>query len=101
MPSAYAQMELGPRQVPFTHDKMLEQNLFRNYAVNWLRNSPSLAVALKCGIGSSFLKALVKAFDKLHTVLVENSGHSGLKYKLWTSDRRLLGASSLPSTNAP
>jgi hypothetical protein len=29
------------------------------------RKPPSLAVALNCGTGSSFLKALVKAFDKL------------------------------------
>jgi hypothetical protein len=39
-----------------------------------------LAVALNCGTGSSFLKALVKAFDKLHIVLAENSGHCGSKY---------------------
>jgi probable HAF family extracellular repeat protein len=32
---------------------------------SWARNSPSLAVALNCGTGSSFLKALVKAFYRL------------------------------------
>ncbi len=32
------------------------------------RNSPSFAVALNCGTGSSSLKALVNAFDKLHIV---------------------------------
>ncbi len=36
------------------------------YAGNWARKPPSLAVALNCGTGSSFLKALVKAFDRLH-----------------------------------
>jgi hypothetical protein len=56
--------------------QMLERNLLRNYAVNWLRNSPSLAVPLNCGMGSSFLNALVNAFDKLHIVRAENSGYS-------------------------
>ena len=37
--------------------------------------SPNLAVALNCGTGSSFLKALVKAFDKLHMFLAENSAY--------------------------
>jgi len=37
------------------------------------RNNASFAVALNCGIGSSSLKALVKAFDRLHIVLGENS----------------------------
>jgi hypothetical protein len=51
-----------------------------DYAGSWARNSPNLAVALNCGTGSSFLKALVNAFDKLHIVLCENSGYSGSKY---------------------
>src|SRR5215469_11896459 len=55
-----------------------------------LRNSPSLAVALNWGIGSSFLKALVKAFDKLHIVLAANSGCSGASI---TDGRRPEGAS--------
>ena len=32
------------------------------------RNVPSFAVALNCGIGSSSLKADVKAFERLHMV---------------------------------
>jgi len=51
-------------------------------------------------MGSNFLKALVKAFDKLHIVLAANSGYSGLKYNLWPSARRLFGASSFSSTKA-
>jgi hypothetical protein len=38
-----------------------------------------LAVALNCGTGSSFLKALVNAFDKLHMVRTANSGYCGSK----------------------
>jgi hypothetical protein len=45
-------------------------------------------------------KALVKAFDRLHMVLAENSGYCGPKYSRWTSGSRLLGASSLPSMKA-
>ncbi len=37
---------------------------------------PNLAVALNCGIGSSFLNALVKALERLHMVRAENSGYS-------------------------
>jgi hypothetical protein len=59
-----------------------------------------LAVPLNCGTGSSFLKALVKAFDKLHIVLAENSGYCGSKYSRWTSGSKLLGVSSLLSMNA-
>jgi hypothetical protein len=44
--------------------------------------------------------ALVKAFDKLHMVLAENSGYCGSKESRWASGGRLLGASSLPSINA-
>src|SRR5258708_15822989 len=43
------------------------------YAGSWARKPPSLAVALNCGIGSSFLNALVKALDKLHMVRDERS----------------------------
>jgi hypothetical protein len=57
-------------------------------------------LAVACGTGSSFLKALVKAFDKLHMVLAENSSYCGSKYSRWTSGSRLLGAYSLPSTKA-
>jgi hypothetical protein len=39
-----------------------------------VRNSPSLAVALNCGMGSSFSNALVNAFDKLHIVRDETPG---------------------------
>jgi hypothetical protein len=51
-----------------------------DYAGSWARKPPSLAVALNCGTGSSFLNALVNAFDKLHIVRGENSGYSGSKY---------------------
>jgi hypothetical protein len=37
-------------------------------------STQEMAVALNCGNGSSFLQALVNAFDKLHMVLAENSG---------------------------
>src|SRR6478735_6427235 len=67
---------------------------------SWAREAPNFAVALNCGTGSSFLKALVKAFDRLHMVRGENSGYSGSKYWRWTSCSRPFGASSLPSTNA-
>ncbi len=67
-------------------------------AGSWARKPPSLAVALNCGKGSSFLNALVKAFDRLHIVRGENSGYSGSKYRRWTSGSRLFGASSLPLT---
>ena len=38
------------------------------------RKAPSFAVALNCGTGSSFLNALVNAFERLHIVLAANSG---------------------------
>jgi hypothetical protein len=50
-----------------------------DYAGNCARKPPSLAVALNCGTGSSFLKALVKALDRLHMVRAENSGYCGSK----------------------
>jgi hypothetical protein len=71
-----------------------------DYAGSCARKPPSLAVALNCGTGSSFLKALVKAFERLHMVLAENSGYCGSKYSRWTSGGRLLGASSFPSMKA-
>src|SRR4029077_10923518 len=71
-----------------------------DYAGSCARKPPSLAVALNCGTGSSFLNALVNAFDKLHMVLAENSGYCGSKYNRGSSGSRLLGASSLPSMNA-
>ena len=43
-----------------------------DYAGSSAKNAPSLAVALNCGIGSSFLKALVKAFER-RPLLVEQS----------------------------
>src|SRR6185437_5297018 len=80
-----------------SHNRERERS---DHAGNWLRNSPSLAVALNCGTGSSFLKALVKAFERLHIVRAENSGYSGSKYRRCTSGSRLRGASSLPSMKA-
>ena len=59
-----------------------------------------MAVALNCGTSSSFLKALVKAFERLHMVLAENSGYCGSEYSRWTSGSKVLGASSLPSMQA-
>ena len=50
-----------------------------DYAGNCARKPPSLAVALNCGTGSSFLKALVKALDRLHMVRAENCGYCGLE----------------------
>ena len=41
------------------------------------RKPASFAVALYCGIGSSSLKALVKAFDRLHMVRAWNSSCTG------------------------
>ena len=43
------------------------------------RKPASLAVALYCGIGSSSLKALVKAFDRLHMVRGWKSSNCGWK----------------------
>lgn len=48
---------------------MANQNgLNLDYSGSCARKPPSLAVALNCGTGSRFLKALVKAFDRLHMV---------------------------------
>jgi hypothetical protein len=38
-----------------------------------------LSRGLNCGAGSSLLKALVKAFERLHMVLAANSGYCGSK----------------------
>jgi len=56
-------------------------------------NSSSLAVALNCGTGSSFLNALVNAFDKLHIVRGENSVYCG-----WSGARTRPGAASAQSS---
>jgi hypothetical protein len=53
-----------------------------------------LGVVLNCDTQSSFLKLLVKAFERLHIVLAANSGYGGSKYSRRTSESRLLGASS-------
>jgi hypothetical protein len=50
-----------------------------DYAGNCTRKAPSFAVALNCGTGSSFLNALVNAFDRLHIVRAANSGYCGSK----------------------
>ena len=44
------------------------------------KNSPRFAVALNWGIGSSSLKAEVKAFDRLEIVRDRNSSYFGSKY---------------------
>jgi hypothetical protein len=64
------------------------------------RNSPSLAVALNCGIGSNSLNAEVKALERLQIVRGRNSSYLGSKYRSCTVRARCFGASSLPSTNA-
>jgi hypothetical protein len=43
------------------------------------KNSPSLAVALNCGIGSSSLNAEVKALERLQIVRDRNSSYLGSK----------------------
>jgi hypothetical protein len=43
------------------------------------RNSPSFAVALNCGMGSSSLNADVNAFDRLQIVRERNSSYFGAK----------------------
>jgi len=50
-----------------------------DYAGSCARKPPNFAVALNCGIGSSFLNALVKALERLHIVRAENSEYSGSK----------------------
>ena len=45
------------------------------------RNDASFAVALNCGIGSSSLKADVKAFDRLQIVRDRNSSYLGLRMR--------------------
>lgn len=50
-----------------------------DYAGSWARKPPNFAVALNCGIGSSFLNALAKALERLHMVRAENSEYSGSK----------------------
>jgi hypothetical protein len=64
------------------------------------RNSPSLAVALNCGMGSSSLNADVNGFERLQIVRGWNSSYLGSKYRSCTVRARCFGASSLPSTNA-
>jgi hypothetical protein len=56
-----------------------QRNPARNQAVNRLRNSPSLTVALNWGMESSFFNALVNSFDKFYMFRGENSGYSGSK----------------------
>jgi hypothetical protein len=46
------------------------------------RNSPGLAVALNCRIGSRCLKADVKAFDRLQIVRDRNSSYCGSNAEL-------------------
>src|SRR5216683_3329779 len=60
------------------------------------RNSPSLAVALNCGMGSSSLNADVNAFERLQIVRGRNSSYFGWKYRSCTVRARCLGASSSP-----
>jgi hypothetical protein len=43
------------------------------------KNSPSFAVALNCGMGSSSLKAEVKALERLQIVRERNSSYFGSK----------------------
>jgi hypothetical protein len=50
-----------------------------DYAGNWARNSPSLAVARNSGTASRFLNALVNAFERLHIVLAAIPGYCGSK----------------------
>jgi hypothetical protein len=57
---------------------MLPQKACENLAS---KNSPSFAVALNWGIGSSSLKADVNAFDRLQIVLDRNSSYFGSKYR--------------------
>src|SRR5258708_7759394 len=52
------------------------QNDFENCAS---RNSPNLAVALNCGMGSSSLNAEVNAFERLQIVRGRNSSYFGSK----------------------
>jgi hypothetical protein len=46
------------------------------------RNSPSFAVALNCGTGSSSLNAEVNALERLQMVRGRNSSYFGSKYHL-------------------
>src|SRR5882724_4913905 len=77
-----------------------QEVVLRDLSTTAVRFHPALAVALNCGTGSSFLNALVNAFDRFHIVLAANSGYCGSKYNRWTSGSRVLGASRLPSMSA-
>src|SRR5260370_13710604 len=55
------------------------------------RNSPSLAVALNCGMGSSSLNAEVNAFERLQIVRGRNSSYFGSKYRSCTVRARCWG----------
>jgi hypothetical protein len=59
--------------------------LFDDWCKNSSEKAPSFAVALNCGTGSSLLKALVKAFERLHIVRAAHSGYCGSKYSRRTS----------------
>jgi hypothetical protein len=52
------------------------------------------------GHGIEHLERAGECVGQLHIVRGENSSYCGSKYSRWTSYNRLLGASSLPSTNA-
>ena len=56
----------------------LRQNHCENRAS---KNSPSLAVALNWGMGSSSLNADVNAFERLQIVRARNSSYAGSKYR--------------------
>jgi len=68
--------EIDPEAFSITR---LEGSRWRLRRTRASRNSPSLAVALNWGIGSSSLKADVKAFDRLQIVRDRNSSYFGLK----------------------
>src|SRR5713101_8248775 len=53
------------------------------------RNSPSLAVALNCGMGSSSLNAEVNAFERLQIVRGRKSSYFGSKYRSCTVRRKV------------
>jgi len=56
----------------------IERRLIKSVTKVGLPADPaSLAVALYCGIGSSSLNALVKAFERLHLVHGWNSSYTG------------------------
>jgi hypothetical protein len=76
--------ELAYEADPCAQKTQIGRQKFRENRAS--RYSPSLAVALNWGTGSSSLKAEVKAFERLHIVRGRNSSYFGSFPPIWRKD---------------